>query len=366
MQNEAQSYTLSIVPPLLLLLLSLQADSYADRAQKARQALLSGNSATAVQLYRRLVQQLPEETGLHLNLALALEASSDYTAELTELQFITRRQPSLMPAWLLTGLALQKLNRPAEAIAPLKKVLTAEPANTTALLELGDAYLATADAKSANQAFQTLVKQAPELPKAWQGLGLSYLALSNREAANDAFNKLAELPDSPEVHELLAEAKQQQGNRAEAIAEWRRAVELAPRDPRLTGKLAASLLTNRDYEDAKKLLEPLVAATPGNPQWQYLLGDVLIQERRTDEALPHLEAAVRLNPHLIAAQAALGRALLQLGEPAKAIPHLKLGLLADEEAILFQLSQAYKATGQTALAAQTLTRQQELLKRKQP
>jgi hypothetical protein len=42
-------------------------------------------------------------------------------------RFITRKQPEVTTAWLLTGLALRKLDRPAEAIAPLKKVISKEP-----------------------------------------------------------------------------------------------------------------------------------------------------------------------------------------------------------------------------------------------
>ena len=438
--------------PVLLLLL-LQSASPADRAAKAKQALLQGDAAGAVRLYQELVKELPEDAGLRLNLALALEASGNSAGELAQLKIVTRQRPELTAAWLLTGLALQKTGHPADAIAPLKKVLEREPGNATALLELADAYLASGDAMSAAQRFEALTKQNPVLPKGWQGLGLSYTALSNaafhrldnenphsdewrllaaeselergqperafallkeidpkmagvhaalalvyeksghadwaataragqaseraagnenpqyrdvlryREAAQQAFNKLAALPESPEIHELLAEAMQQQGRREEALTEWRRAVELAPRDNRLTGRLAESLLTNRSYPEALRLLEPLVASNPNHADWQYLLGDVLVRERRTEEALPHLERAVALNAGLTAAQASLGRALLQLGQAAKAIPHLQAGVPADEEAILFQLSQAYRATGQAALAAKTLVRQQEALRR---
>jgi hypothetical protein len=51
-----------------------------------------------------------------------------------------------------------------------------------------------------------------------------------------------------------------------------------------------------------------------------------------------------------------------MGEPQKAIPHLEKGLATDESAILFQLGQAYRATGQTTLADHAFARQRELLR----
>jgi len=442
------------VSVLVFILLLAQANPAGERAQKAKEALLRGDSAAAVRLYRDLVKELPEDAGLRLNLALALEGTGDYSSELAQLQMVTRKRPDLTSAWLLTGLALQKLGRAKDAVAPLRTVVTREPENRTALLELADACLASGDPASAALHFGSLIKKDPQLAKGWEGLGLSHAALSkaafaklekmqprsdwyrllaaqaeiekgqfekaftllreinpaipgvhglialvyektghpdwaaiekakpngsgvprnpfydqvieHRELASQAFEKLAGLPESPEIHELLAEAKQEQGHRDEALAEWRRAVELAPHDARLAGKLAESLLTNRIYEEALHILEPLVAANPGNAQWQYLLGDALVRERRTEDAVPHLEAAIRLNSSLVPAQAALGRAYLQLGNAAKAIGPLKLGLAADEEAILFQLAQAYRQTGQTALAEQTLAKQQELIRRQTP
>jgi predicted Zn-dependent protease len=183
------------------------------------------------------------------------------------------------------------------------------------------------------------------------------------ELAGQAFQTLAALPESAELHELLAHAKQEQGQRDEALSEWRRAAELAPADSRIKGKLAEALLDSRMYEEALGLLVPLVASNSSNAQWQYVLGDALVRERRSEEALLHLEAAVRLNGNLIPARAALGRVYLQMGQPAKAIPHLKIGLPADEEAILFQLGQAYRATGQASLAESAFARQQQLLRR---
>lgn len=447
---------------LFVLLLLAQGGSLAGRSQEAKQALLTGHAPEAVKLYRELVRELPGDTGMRLNLALALESAGEYSQEVVELRSILKKRPDTAAAWLLMGLAQQKLGRPAEAVAPLRRVLVMEPENRTALFELGDAYLVTGKFAEAVEQFRVLVGIEPASAKALQGLGLSYAGLARatfsklevsaphsgfwsllsarsqldqenyrrafglfREAlekqpdlpgiheglaevyektghsdwaaterdqeraiqnrncqggttpanlfclattyqaqAQAAFEHLAGLPESAEVHELLAEANQQQGRRGEAIGEWQRALALSPRDSRIAGKLAESLWLNRSYEEAFKLLDPLVAANPGTAQWQYLIGDVLFLQKQPELALPHLEAAVRLNPAMLPAHAVLGRTYLQLGEPRKAIPHLEKARAVDEETISFQLGQAYRATGQVQLAEESFARHREFVQRK--
>jgi tetratricopeptide (TPR) repeat protein len=189
-----------------------------------------------------------------------------------------------------------------------------------------------------------------------------WVTCAYRQLAQQAFAHLSELPESAELHELLAGRNQQQGRRTEAIAEWRRARALAPHDRRIAARLAESLWLARSYEEALDLMKPLAAASPGDAQLQYILGDTLFRLQQPEAAIPRLEAAVRLQPALLAAHAALGSAYLQMGEPQKAIPHLEKGLATDESAILFQLGQAYRATGQTTLADHAFARQRELLR----
>ena len=450
------------MPFLLLLLLlaeaSAQTDSLTARSQRAKQALLDSRSAEAVKLYRELVKDLPNEPGMRLNLALALESAGEYSQEIVQLRMVLGKRPDMAAALLLLGLAKQKLGRPAEAIDPLRKALLAEPENPTARLELADAYLATSKFAEAVHEFG----MAPRSAKAWQGTGLSYAGLARatfaqleaaapqsaqwtllaarsqldqqhygrafalfRKAlekqpelpgihaglaevyektghpdwaaaeqkaglasvttnpckdppapadlfcmtlryqaqAKDAFDHLTHLPESAEIHELLADVNQQQGHRAEAIGEWRLALSLDPRSQRLAWKLAECLWLNRSYDEALQVLQPLVSANANLAQPQYLMGDLLFRQQQPEAALPHLEAAVRLKPDFLEAHAVLGRVYLQLGQARKAILHLEKSRLVDEEAISFQLGQAYKAAGNTKLAEQAFARQRELMQK---
>ena len=190
---------------------------------------------------------------------------------------------------------------------------------------------------------------------------LYWATLAAGKLVEVSFQHLAELPSSPELHEILAESYGRAGHRTDAIEEWRKALAAKSDDQRLQGRLAESLVRAREYDEAGKLLAPLVAVNPGDPEWQYFLGEVLFQQGRMDEAMPHLATAVRSLPTYLPAQEALGRVYLALSRPADAAPCLERALpLDDDGSISFALSTAYRRLNRTAQSQAALVRYQKL------
>jgi predicted Zn-dependent protease len=458
-------------------------EALAAKSHLARQALLDKRYQEAAALYRELLQALPDNVGLRLNLAIALDKAGQPSAAIPEIQRVTRATPSSAPAWLLLGLAYQQLNQPGNAIPPLRQALRLDPANHSALLELADAELITGDTRGAARDFASLAAAEPEQPKAWEGCGRAYLSLSetsfellktrapdspyflslvarsrssadqfgdalslyadalkmqpdlpglhaaraeiyrqtghndwaaieeDREShirrpdcarqaaacaylagnwqrtlaasgesklpvnlywtamacshlAEESFKKLAALPQSPELHAVLADSYQRMGRRLDAIAEWRKAVELSPSDRLFQARLAETLVRARVYPEAEGLLVNLVAQQPDNGEWQYLLGNLLLQVKRDDEALPHLIVATTQMPDLLPAQEALGRVYLDLGKPADAVVHLEKARALDDGSISFALSSAYRQLGRLEDARAALARYQVLAKQR--
>src|SRR5262249_53392706 len=130
-----------------------QQEDLAEKSEAAKQAMLAGRYPEAVKIYRELVRILPENSGLRLNLGLALGKAGQTAAAIPELTQVTRAQPDLAPAWFLLGLAYQQLGKPREAIAPLRKAVSLDRANSQAQLELADAELAAGQPGDAAKAF---------------------------------------------------------------------------------------------------------------------------------------------------------------------------------------------------------------------
>jgi len=344
-----------------------------------------GQPAAAIDPLRRALSLSPNDELALLELADAHLALGNFPEAVQRLQEIVARNPSSAKGW--KGLALAYAAQGQESLARLERTApgSAEWCLLAARSELDGAHFTRAFAL-----LREAVKREPDLRGVHEALAEVYEKTGHpdwaaterrregsahgepkqesfleaeryRKLAAGAMAHLERLPESIELLEMRAESDQRQGRRADALAEWRRAVQLARGDRRVLGKLAESLWINRSYEEAAPLLTRLVTANPNQPQWQYLLGDVLFRERRSEQALAHLEAAIRLDGGLLAAHAVLGRIYLQLGDASKAIPHLLIGMPTDEAAISFQLGQAYRATGQPELAAKAFQRQKELL-----
>jgi tetratricopeptide (TPR) repeat protein len=125
---------------------------------------------------------------------------------------------------------------------------------------------------------------------------------------------------SPEAiqHIQAGTEAQQQGHRAEAIAEFRKVTELAPDLPAAFVNLGQACMQNGDYQSA---ISPLKRALELNPDLigaHQMLGYALLATGYAAEAIPHLEKAQALD--------ALGVAELKAGKLLEAIGALQAAL----------------------------------------
>jgi tetratricopeptide (TPR) repeat protein len=181
------------------------------------------------------------------------------------------------------------------------------------------------------------------------------------ELARRAFSRLAQLPPSAEVHELLGTIHFNRKKYSESAKEWEEALKFAPGNWYYRERLAISLSSSHDYEGARRLLEDLIMRSPNSAELNYWLGFTLLGLLEADKALPFLEKAVVADSTVLAAHRELARAYLQLGKDEKAVPHLKAALPADEDGSLYyQLARAYRNVGQLELAKEMLKKFREI------
>ncbi len=219
-------------PAVIAVLLSLAGvsgagawqDTLAEKGEAAKQALLAGDYAKAVVLYRELAAALPDNPGLRLNLGLALAKAGQPSAAVPELERASRGLPSSAGAWFLLGMAYQELHQPKLAIAPLRKAVQLDGGNQQARFELADAELATGETRKAINDFEILTRQNPSLPKAWQGLGMSCVALSE-----SFFGQLDRSEkESAYWYALLARSRAAEQQYDAALELYRKALQKAP------------------------------------------------------------------------------------------------------------------------------------------
>jgi tetratricopeptide (TPR) repeat protein len=180
--------------------------------------------------------------------------------------------------------------------------------------------------------------------------------------AQDAFSRLAQLPESAQLHELEARRNDDQGIYREAVEHWRQALRLAPNDAELRRGLALSLYNGADFEQALPVFEEMLAEQPDSAELNYFYGSSLLLSEEPRKAIPYLERALKNDAELLRARGALGSALLQLGSFEEAIPHLQAALAIDEDGRThYQLVRAYQGAGREDAARKALEQYRQVL-----
>ncbi len=210
--------------PLLLAVEDLRRDRR-GREARARRATASGNDASAEIIYRRLVDEDPENANLRYNHANALarlgrtdEAEAGYRAALS-------RDPDSSPALANLANLLARTGRDAEADSFYRRSAAADPGHLPTLLGASSLHFQRGDLREAEQLLRQALDRNPDHPAALQGLG-QLLATDGRfpEAAS-ALNRAlmaAEREGAPPrsragIHFLLADVERSRERRAEAL-----------------------------------------------------------------------------------------------------------------------------------------------------
>jgi len=122
---------------------------------------------------------------------------------------------------------------------------------------------------------------------------------------------------SYQAHYLLGNVLFRLNDPDRAIAEYRRAIDLAPDQPRTYFQLALVLRSRQDQAGEEQALGQALAVDDHYAPAQCELGRILLEEHRLAEAVTHLSSAIQFNPHSEEAYYLLARAYAGLGEKDK-------------------------------------------------
>src|SRR6266566_3115247 len=108
---------MKVAQSLLLCLVSVltqsgglaQPDDLARKSQRAKELMAEGKFVQAIPLYREIIQAVPNNPGLMLNLGMALHMAGKEREAIPELEAATKLDPTLAPAWLFLGAARLQL-----------------------------------------------------------------------------------------------------------------------------------------------------------------------------------------------------------------------------------------------------------------
>ena len=178
------------------------------------------------------------------------------------------------------------------AIAPLRRILAADPYNLDAALRLATAHSTLGEEREAAAMFEKAAAMAPKSQDVRTYLALHYARTAEWARAIPLLEQVvAESPDRLTAVEALAalqvrrgQAAMDQGNTAEALAAFERARALNEKGFTSDLELGVLYLASRRFAEARTALDRVLAAHPDDPMALFKRAQVSVLLNEPDAA----------------------------------------------------------------------------------
>lgn len=199
------------------------ADARRDRVEQAFRANNAGvaalerfDYAPAVAEFRRALALEPSLHLVRVNLALSLLYAGEPQTALKEALDAAKALPTEPRAWFAAGLAARAGGSDPAAISAFERVLQIDPADTGALVYLGQVHLQAGDVQQALARFSAAAAAEPYNATAAYGVAMSLLRAGRTADGQQALARFQALRDAPYAV-TYADAYLEQGRYGEAI-----------------------------------------------------------------------------------------------------------------------------------------------------
>ena len=117
----------------------------------------------AARIYRELLQSLPNDPGLLMNLGMALAMGGHESDAIAPLERAISLNGSLVPAHLFLGSSYTALDQPQKAIPPLERAVKGAPKDVERRRLLSQAYAAVGRPADAITQLRTITEVEPRI-----------------------------------------------------------------------------------------------------------------------------------------------------------------------------------------------------------
>lgn len=308
------------------------------------------------QLAIPVLQQIVSLDGKNLNaqanLGVLLFFQNQYTVAIPHLRAALELQPDLWRIEALLGISEKRTGDPKAAQNDLERAfanLDDPKIRIEAGLELMELHAASSQFGKALTIALNLEELSPRNPQ----ILFASFELSKQMMNQNLLSMMMVAPDSAEMHLLMAGEHGRQGDRGNAITQYREAIRLNPKLPGAHFELAEQLRSSPDAALNAQAEAEYKAALQVNPHdelsWRQLAG-VLAAKGDYKTAEEDFRKAIALQPKDSEAKTGLAIALISQNRTNEAIPLLQSAVSDDPSNIAahYRLSMLYQRAGRTA------------------
>ncbi|MBP1678590.1 MAG: tetratricopeptide repeat protein [Bacteroidetes bacterium] len=220
--------------------------------------------------------------------------------------------------------------RTDDAIRYLDGSVKIDDENAAAFKMLGDACMVKKDLPGALTAYRQAERLARKDPAVLSAYGLALVAADSIDNAIRVLTLAKEYDEkNVEVYKGLGAAYAKQGVAPMAVMNYQKAIELAPQDIGIRLTLGNLLEKQRQYTEAVKAYDGIIAVDSTYAQAYLEKGEILVLAKLYAKAIPPLRTYVTLNPKGVEGSQYLAKALFGAEEFAEAAKAAKVSLDLD-------------------------------------
>ena len=255
----------------------------------------SGHFPEAAAQLESLLRNVPESFQVHELLGLVYSGESQDKLANEHLQMAVRLKPGSAAARTNLATNLLRLGKLEEAQAQLERAVALEPQNFDANHNLGEIYVRRGKLPEAVPFLKAAQKITPSAYDNGYDLALAYLLTGKSAMARQLVQSLLKSKETAELHNLLAQIDEKDGNYLTAVNEFEIAAHQDPSESNLFD-WGSELLMHRTLEPAIEVFRQSAERYPNSARMAIGLGIALYSRGNYDDAVKSLLRAADLSP----------------------------------------------------------------------
>jgi len=274
-------------------------DAQNQRLEREFQAAVaqydSGHFPDAAQRLESLVREVPDSFEVHELLGLVYSAQSQDAKANTHLEKAVRLKPDSAAARTNLAANLTRLGKQNLAELQFKKAVEIEPRNFDANHNLGESYVQSGQVAKAAPFLEQAQRIDPSSYGNGYDLALAYILTGRLADARQLVHDLLKLKNTAELHNLLGEIEEKDGNFVVAANEYEAAAHADPSESNLFD-WGSELLLHRTLGPAVEVFQQASDRYPKSARLMIGLGMALYARGNYDDAVKSLLRGADLNP----------------------------------------------------------------------
>ena len=286
-----------------------------------------GKLVEAENAYRAIRMEEPGHFLASYNLGIVL-VQQGRTAEgepfIAEATYLS---PDILPAQIVHGGILSRLDRPQDAVAVFDKVLARDPVNREALNDRANALMRMTLYPEALDSLGRLLALDPAHAIAlYNRASISATLGRPAEALHDLEAACAAKAGFGEALFFKGNLLRDLGRMDDALAAFEAALAITPRSHDCLNNLGDVLSTLGRFDEALTMFDAALTITPRNPDIMVNRGRALGKLGRTEDQIAAYDQALAIKPGFVPALVRLGVTYFGLRRYDEALRHLDLAL----------------------------------------